>query len=90
VLVFDLDGMKRFNDSDGHAGGPIGRSAACRYFTLLLSIDCTAARYGGDEFESSAGEQRKEADQSDAGYANGFPAIARSLRFREVLHCGLS
>jgi diguanylate cyclase (GGDEF)-like protein/PAS domain S-box-containing protein len=63
VLLFDLNGMKRINDSHGHLAG---NRALCRLADILdsscRSID-TAARYGGDEFaiilpESSA----KEAD----------------------------
>jgi diguanylate cyclase (GGDEF)-like protein/PAS domain S-box-containing protein len=50
VLVFDLDGMKRINDSEGHLAG---NRALCRLADILRfscrSID-TAARYGGDEF----------------------------------------
>jgi diguanylate cyclase (GGDEF)-like protein/PAS domain S-box-containing protein len=50
VLLFDLDGMKRINDSDGHLAG---NRALCRLADILRfscrSID-TAARYGGDEF----------------------------------------
>jgi diguanylate cyclase (GGDEF)-like protein/PAS domain S-box-containing protein len=50
VLVFDLNGMKRINDSHGHLAG---NRALCRLADIFRfscrSID-TAARYGGDEF----------------------------------------
>jgi diguanylate cyclase (GGDEF)-like protein len=50
VLIFDLDGMKRINDTHGHRGGD---RALCRLADIVRfscrSID-TAARYGGDEF----------------------------------------
>jgi diguanylate cyclase (GGDEF)-like protein/PAS domain S-box-containing protein len=50
VLLFDLNGMKRINDSHGHLAG---NQALCRlaeiFRTSCRSID-TAARYGGDEF----------------------------------------
>ena len=50
VLLFDLDGLKRINDSSGHMAG---NRALCRLADSLRlhcrSID-TAARYGGDEF----------------------------------------
>jgi diguanylate cyclase (GGDEF)-like protein/PAS domain S-box-containing protein len=50
VLIFDLNGMKRINDSYGHLAG---NRALCRLADIFLfscrSID-TAARYGGDEF----------------------------------------
>ena len=50
VLLFDLNGMKRINDSHGHL---VGNWALCRLADIFhfscRSID-TAARYGGDEF----------------------------------------
>jgi two-component system cell cycle response regulator len=50
VIVFDLNGMKRINDSQGHLAGD---RALCRLADIFQSscrsID-TAARYGGDEF----------------------------------------
>ena len=50
ILIFDLDGMKRINDSFGHLAG---NRALCRLADIFRfscrSID-TAARYGGDEF----------------------------------------
>jgi len=50
LLLFDLDGMKRINDSYGHSAG---NRALCRLADIFRfscrSIDM-AARYGGDEF----------------------------------------
>ena len=50
VLIFDLNGMKRINDSYGHLAG---NRSLCRLADIFRfscrSID-TAARYGGDEF----------------------------------------
>jgi diguanylate cyclase (GGDEF)-like protein len=50
VLLLDLDGLKKINDSQGHL---VGSRALCRLASILQihcrSID-TAARYGGDEF----------------------------------------
>ena len=50
VLLFDLDGLKQINDSQGHLAG---NRALCRLADEMRShcrsID-TAARYGGDEF----------------------------------------
>jgi two-component system cell cycle response regulator len=50
VLLFDLNGLKRINDSRGHL---VGNWALCR-LADILQISCrsidTAARYGGDKF----------------------------------------
>jgi diguanylate cyclase (GGDEF)-like protein len=50
LLLFDLDGLKKINDSYGHL---VGSRALCRVATVLRvnsrTID-TVARYGGDEF----------------------------------------
>ena len=50
VLLFDLNGLKRINDSRGHL---MGNWALCRladiFHVSCRSID-TAARYGGDKF----------------------------------------
>jgi PAS domain S-box-containing protein len=82
VLLFDLNGMKRVNDSHGHLAG---NRALCRladiFRTSCRSID-TAARYGGDEFAMfSPNPGIKKPTPLDAGYANVCPAIARSPCF---------
>ncbi len=50
VLLLDLDGLKKINDTYGHL---VGSRALCR-LADILRIHCraidTAARYGGDEF----------------------------------------
>jgi diguanylate cyclase (GGDEF)-like protein len=50
ILLLDLDGLKKINDTYGHL---VGSRAICRVADILRihcrSID-TAARYGGDEF----------------------------------------
>ncbi len=50
VLLLDLDGLKKINDTLGHL---VGSRALCR-LANVLRINCrtidTAARYGGDEF----------------------------------------
>jgi diguanylate cyclase (GGDEF)-like protein len=50
VLLLDLDGLKKINDTHGHL---VGSRALCR-LANSLRIHCraidTAARYGGDEF----------------------------------------
>lgn len=50
VLLLDLDGLKKINDTFGHM---VGSRAICR-LADILRVHCraidTAARYGGDEF----------------------------------------
>ena len=50
VLLFDLDGLKKINDTHGHI---VGSRALCR-LADALRVECrsvdTATRHGGDEF----------------------------------------
>jgi diguanylate cyclase (GGDEF)-like protein len=67
VLLLDLDGLKKINDTYGHL---VGSRALCR-MAEFLRIHCraidTAARYGGDEFTLVLPEAREDEAKRVAG-----------------------
>ncbi|MHB8330170.1 MAG: GGDEF domain-containing protein, partial [Acidimicrobiales bacterium] len=50
VVAVDLDGLKRINDSEGHAAGDSALLALVRSFYATLRDEDTVFRVGGDEF----------------------------------------
>jgi diguanylate cyclase (GGDEF)-like protein len=86
VVLFDLDGLKRINDTFGHA---TGSRAICRLAEVLRS-ECrvvdTAARLGGDEFalilpetESAAAEKVAQRVRDRLAGDGESPAISVSV-----------
>jgi len=64
VMMVDLDGFKRLNDTRGHLVGDQALTAvAARLRTSVRGSD-TVARYGGDEFVVLAGELERAEDAS--------------------------
>jgi len=50
VIFIDMDRMKHFNDSFGHAYGDLAIQCVSRAIRRAGSEDAVAVRYGGDEF----------------------------------------
>jgi diguanylate cyclase (GGDEF)-like protein len=76
IGFFDVDGLKRTNDTYGHAAGDdLLRSAGFRLRTLLRSYD-VIVRYGGDEFVCSL------ADTDVKSAASRFEALRSSVTVR--------
>ena len=64
VLLMDIDGLKRVNDSQGHqAGDRLLMQVAMALQRSIRSVD-VAARLGGDEFCVLAPEQESDAARS--------------------------
>jgi diguanylate cyclase (GGDEF)-like protein len=68
LLMFDLDGFKKYNDTFGHSAGDALLARLARKFEQALSPHGTAYRIGGDEFCALA--------RGDAGRLEGVRAAA--------------
>ena len=50
VMMFDLNNLKKINDTYGHEQGDIFIQTFASYLTRILTEDSFLARFGGDEF----------------------------------------
>lgn len=50
VLLLDIDGFKKYNDTFGHLQGDVVLKTIARIFSSQLRKSDTIARFGGDEF----------------------------------------
>lgn len=97
VLLIDLDGLKKINDTHGHV---VGSLALCRMAEVLY-VSCrgidTPARYGGDEFalvlpETSAEYARRVAQRISQRLAEDaeLPRLTVSVGVAEYPRDGLT
>jgi diguanylate cyclase (GGDEF)-like protein len=59
LLLFDLDGLKRFNDQAGHHAGDMALRALARSLRDGSRAADLGARWGGDEFMVLAPQTRR-------------------------------
>ena len=50
VMMFDLNNLKKINDTYGHEQGDVFIQTFAAYLTRILTEDSFLARFGGDEF----------------------------------------
>ena len=50
VIIFDIDGLKRWNDLFGHEAGNVALVGVATLLRQRSRLSDTAGRYGGDEF----------------------------------------
>lgn len=82
VLMLDIDHFKRFNDSQGHAGGDVLLSLVGRLLQSGVRADDIACRYGGEEFTVVMPEL------DAAGAVLRAEQIRRSIGMATVQHAG--
>ena len=78
LVGFDLNGLKRINDSQGHASGDLALKTVGRIFLAYTSKNLRFYRLGGDEFEAICVDMNEEAikeklhDLSEAIKRSGY------------------
>ncbi len=50
IVMFDIDGFKRFNDEYGHAVGDLALQTVARTMSATMRAHDTVGRWGGEEF----------------------------------------
>ncbi|WP_203137980.1 GGDEF domain-containing protein [Microbacterium sp. JZ31] len=97
VVVIDLDGLKPFNDRNGHAAGDMLLRESVRAWRSALDDTALIGRWGGDEFvivveaDDAAAAQdavlalrRASPHRFSAGIAELTPAVSLDRAFRQA------
>lgn len=84
LLVLDVDGLKRVNDSQGHAAGDRALVAVADAIRSATRRVDAAARIGGDEFcvvapQQTADRARVIAERIAAGVEAAYPGLGASI-----------
>ena len=93
VMMFDLNNLKKINDTYGHEQGDVFIQTFASYLTRILTEDSFLARFGGDEFVLCAPKGLSEGDlerlfaEIDAIERHAFQAEAGS--FSLAASCGV-
>ena len=80
VVLFDLDGFKRFNDTFGHPEGDVLLAQLGRSLTEAVGSDGIAYRFGGDEFCVVLRGDGKLADEARRRAASALTTSGRGFR----------
>jgi diguanylate cyclase (GGDEF)-like protein len=83
VLMMDMDGLKRINDTHGHHVGAHTIGEVGRRLGALLGSDGLVTRFGGDEFTAFA------AGRDRAGALELGEVIRAALRATPIEHAGV-
>lgn len=97
VMMADIDGFKRFNDTNGHLAGDLLLQEVASLMKNALRASDILARYGGDEFvimlsetaQPKASEVAERLREMMEKYYLPEPAATRDRTFKPTISFGL-
>lgn len=91
VIVIDLNGFKRLNDTAGHAAGDVALIAVGRLLETLVRAEDVVCRLGGDEFGVLLPDtQRAQAERVAQRIRSQLPSLATVGLGRRGLAIGVA
>lgn len=91
VIVIDLNGFKRLNDSEGHAAGDLALIAVGRLLEALVRAEDVVCRLGGDEFGVLLPDTRRaQAERVAQRIRSQLPSLAAVGLGRRGLAIGVA